>query len=71
MDAKHRDQRIRRMKIDDELQHAYGRMFYHIKKFIDTGAHNGDLEAAWTNLQAAEGKKKELDREIIVENELD
>ena len=57
--------RQRRLRVEDRLQHAYGRMFFWLHRAIVTGQHNGDLEAAWTQLQRAEEEKKELDREII------
>lgn len=56
---------IRRMRIEDELHHAYGRLFFWIHRAIVTQSHNGELEAAFRELQAAEQKKKDLDREII------
>ena len=68
---KRRELAVRRMKVDDELQHCEGRLFFWIHKAIVTGAHNGDLEAAFDNYQKAEQAKKELDREIIVENEIE
>jgi hypothetical protein len=68
---KRRELAVRRMKVDDELQHCEGRLFFWIHKAIVTGVHNGDLEAAFDNYQKAEQAKKELDREIIVENEIE
>ncbi|MEG2679469.1 MAG: hypothetical protein RR949_05960 [Oscillospiraceae bacterium] len=70
-DEKRRETRIRRLKIEDEWQHSAGRLFYHIHKAIITGTHNGDLEAAWGKFTDAEEKKKELDLEILAENELE
>lgn len=70
-DKRQREIRTRRLKIEDEWQHAAGRLFYHIHKFVITGFHNGDLDAAFAKFTEAEEKKKELDREIIVENELE
>jgi len=63
--------RIKRMTIDDELQHAYGRLFFWLYKAVVTQNHNGDLENAFKTLQEVEQKKKDLDRSIIaqVENE--
>ena len=68
---KRRELAVRRMKVDDELQHCEGGLFFWIHKAIVTGVHNGDLEAAFDNYQKAEQAKKELDREIIVENEIE
>lgn len=70
-DAKQKDQHIRRLTIEDEWKHAAGRLFFFLHKAVVTGQHNGDLEAAFTKFQEAEDKKKALDREIIVENEMD
>ena len=70
-DKKQQEQHIRRLTIEDEWKHATGRLFYHIHKYIVTGHHNGDLESAWEKFQEAEEKKKQLDREIVVENEMD
>lgn len=67
---KQKEQQIRRLKIDDEMEHATGRLFFFMHKAIVTNTHNGDLESAWTEFQAAERKKKELDREIIAEHEI-
>lgn len=59
------------MTIDDELQHANGRLFFWLYKAIITGNHNGDLEKAFERLQEVEQKKKDLDRRIIAEAEND
>lgn len=64
-----REQKIMRLKIEDELQHCEGRLFFWIHKAIVTGTHNGDLENAFNEYQAAEERKKELDRDIIFENQ--
>ena len=68
---KKKEQRIKRMSVDDELQHCQGRLFFWIHKAIVTGSHNGDLESAFQAYQEAEQKKKLLDREILAENEFD
>lgn len=67
---KQKEQHLRRLTIEEEWRHAAGRLFFFIHKAIVTGQHNGDLEAAWERFQLAEDKKKALDREIIVENEI-
>lgn len=58
--------KTRRMAVDDKLHHAYGRclfwMQYHITKGVPP---NGELNAAFQELQEAEEEKKQLDREII------
>ncbi len=70
-EAKRKETRKKRLKIDDELQHAYGRMFFWLYRAITTGQHNGELEAAFQRLQEAEQKKKDLDREILADCEQD
>ena len=70
-DEKHREQRVRRLTLEDELEHATGRLLFYLHKAIVTGQHNGDLAAAWQSYQDSEQRKKALDREILVENELD
>lgn len=68
-EARKKEQRIKRMRVDDELQHCEGRLFFWLHKAIVTGSHNGDLEEAFKAYQSAESEKKELDREIVAENE--
>lgn len=70
-DAKHREQRIRRLTLEDKLEHATGRLLFYLHKAVVTGRHNGDLEAAWTTYQEAESEMKALDREVLVEHEMD
>lgn len=70
-DEKHREQRVRRLTLEDELEHATGRLLFYLHKAIVTGQHNGDLAAAWQSYQDSEQRKKALDREILVENEMD
>ena len=64
-----REQKIQRLKIEDELQHWEGRLFFWIHKAIVTGEHNGDLEKAFKEYQEADERKKQLDRDIIFENQ--
>lgn len=70
-DAKRHALQIRRRKNHDAWQHAAGRLFYHIHKYIETGHHNGDLEAAWAEFQRVEKEKKDLDLEVLAETEGD
>lgn len=69
--ANRKAQRQRRLTLEDEMEHATGRLFFHIHKAIVTGQHNGDLEDAWEEYQDVERRLKELDREILVENQMD
>lgn len=64
-EKRRREIHMRRVQIEDELHHAYGRLLFWIYRAIVTKTHNGELEAAFRELQAAEQKKKDLDREII------
>lgn len=57
--------KARTISIDNELQHAYGRMFFWMHSAIVKGEHNGELEDAFRKLQTAEEKKKALDNELI------
>ncbi|MBO5610552.1 MAG: hypothetical protein J5929_09340 [Eubacterium sp.] len=69
-DKKKREQRLKRIKAEDELMHCQGRLFFWMHKAIVTGEHNGDLEEAFEAYQDAEKVRKDLDREILAENEL-
>ena len=68
--AKRKAQRLRRLTLEDEMEHATGRLFFFIHKAIVTGEHNGDLEDAWSSYQDVERRLKELDREILVEHDM-
>ena len=61
-----RKKRIKAAELDEELHQAYGRMFFWIHRFILTGEHNGELQTAFENLQAAEARKKEFNRQSAV-----
>ena len=64
-------EKLKRLEIEDEIQHAQGRMFFWLYKAIVTGEHNGDLEEAFDSLQAAEEKQKQLDRKILAQHTTD
>lgn len=68
-EQKRRAARIRRTQIEDELHHAYGRLFFWLYRAVITGNHNGELDDAFQDLQNIEQHKKKLDREIIAERE--
>lgn len=70
-DKRRREQRLKRIKAEDELMHCTGRLFFWMHKAIVSGEHNGDLEKAFEAYQQAEKIRKDLDREIIAENELE
>lgn len=69
--AKRKATRLRRLTIEEEMEHATGRLLFFFHKAIVTGVHNGDLEEAWQKYLAAEDAKKKLDREILAENQLE
>ena len=53
------------------MMHCQGRLMFWMHKAIITGDHNGDLEEAFEAYQRAEKARKDLDREILAENELE
>lgn len=61
--------RLERSKIERELWHALGRFCFWTYRAIVTGTHNGELQQAFEEFQAAENKSKELDMEILAINE--
>ncbi len=61
--------KVQKAKCDERIQHAQGRMFFWLNRAIVTGTHNGELEAAMKELDAAEAEKKDLEREIVVKFE--
>lgn len=70
-EQKRRENRTKRMEIDDKLHHAYGRILFWLYRAVTTGQHNGELEAAFRALEEAEAEKKGFDRRIIAESEQD
>lgn len=66
--ARNMEQRIKRLKLEDELSDATGKLMFYFHKAIVTGQHNGDLEEAWTNYQTVRKKKEDFDRSILVDN---
>jgi hypothetical protein len=70
-DEHHKDQRLRRLRLEDEKDHAEGRLLFWLYKAIVTGHHNGDLDKAMDTFLDAESRKKELDREILAEVEIE
>lgn len=70
-DKKKKEQRLKRIKLEDEMMHCQGRLMFWMHKAIITGDHNGDLEEAFEAYQNAEKARKDLDREILAENELE
>lgn len=61
--------RLERSQIERELWHAMGRLLFWIHRAITTGSHNGELEKAFEEFQAAEEKSKALDMRILAMNE--
>jgi len=64
------EEKTRRVQLDDELQHCTGRLFFWIHKAVVDGTHNGELDSAWKNYQTAEKNKKDFDRQILAEHEV-
>lgn len=71
-EEKHRrEMKARRMEIDDELHHCYGRLFFWINHHLTRGTPpNGELKDAFEHLQRAEAAKKQLDREILASQDM-
>lgn len=68
------EQRRQRYAVQDEYQHALGRTIFWIIHGLEQyeraeGKHywNGDLHKAYTALESAEAKAKELDREQLAD----
>lgn len=61
--------RLERSQIERELWHALGRLLFWLYRAITTGTHNGELEKAFEDFQAAEEKSKALDMKILAMNE--
>lgn len=69
VEEKRRQNRINRNAYNDELQHAQGRLLFWIYQAVIKGTHNGELDQAFVNFQAAEKKIKDHDRKIVAEQE--
>lgn len=63
--------KIEQRKADEEITHATGRVLFWLHHAIVKGEHNGELEAAFDNLQKAEAHKKDMDREILAKYSID
>lgn len=66
--ARSSERRIKRLKLEEELNAATGKVIFYLHKAIVTGQHNGDLEDAWNNYQAVRAKKEDFDRSILIDN---
>lgn len=66
--AKNLRLKTERLKLEDELNAATGKVIFYLHKAIVTGQHNGDLEDAWTNYQTIRTKKEDFDRSILIDN---
>lgn len=64
---KRRENRVRRMQVEDEVNHCHGQMLFWLYRFVVTGERNGELDNAYERLQEAEQKKKDLDRSILAD----
>lgn len=63
--------RLERSQIERELWHALGRLQFWLHRAIVTDSHNGELEKAFEEFQAAEEKSKALDTKILAMHEED
>ena len=70
-DQERQKEREERLRINDKIQHKQGRCFFWLYRAIVDGHHNGDLEHAFADLQAAEDEKKELDQRILAKHTID
>lgn len=72
INAKRRAQRTKRLNAEDELERANGRLLYYVCKDVSAspGEHE-DLKAAWAEYQEVERQVKAVEREILVENEME
>lgn len=61
--------RLERNQIERELWHSVGRLLFWTHRAITTGTHNGELEKAFEEFEAAEEKSKALDMKILAINE--
>lgn len=65
------EQKTKRLKLDNELGDATGKLLFYMHKAIVTGQHNGELEDAWNHYQEVLQKKEDFDRSILVDNIID
>jgi hypothetical protein len=64
--------KIEQRKADEEITHATGRVLFWMHHAIThDGQHNGELEDAFRQLQEAEERKKNMDREILAKYSID
>ncbi len=68
-ERRHRENRVKRASYNDALQHAQGRLLFWLYQAIVKGQHNGELEQAFADFQAAEQRIKDHDRYIVAEQE--
>ena len=70
-EQRHREDRVKRASYNDALQHAQGRLLFWLYQAIVKGQHNGELDQAFMDFQAAEQRIKDHDRSIVAEQEGD
>lgn len=59
--------KMKRLKVEDQLYHAYGRCLFWLNHAVTKPPPNGELAEAMEELNAAEEAKKDLDREILAQ----
>lgn len=70
-EQKRKENRVKRASYNDALQHAQGRLLFWLYQAVTKGEHNGELEQAFADFQAAEQRIKDHDRKIVAEQEGD
>lgn len=70
-EKRHRDQQFRRLKLQDSMERAKADLFFWVYRAISTGQHNGELEEAWNKYMEIVEEKREFEREIIMENQME
>lgn len=71
INARRRAQRMKRLTAEDALERANGRLLFYVYKAVSATAKSKELEDAWAEYQDVERQMKAVDREILVENEMD
>lgn len=71
INAKRRAQRTKRLNAEDALERANGRLLFYVYKAVSEVSKSKELEAAWAEYQDVERQMKAVEREILVENEME
>lgn len=72
INAKRRAQRTKRLNAEDALERANGRLLFYVYKAVsESSGDHEELKAAWAEYQEVERQVKAVEREILVENEME